>query len=114
MTGSENADDIEVCDKGAALDMDELSEDALEEAPSEHFELDVTAPDERLDKVLARLMPDVSRARIQKWIEEGAVCVNGEKAASVRQSWPKPGRFTIFPATERTFSSEKTTCKTTI
>ena len=85
MTGSENADDIEVCDKGAALDMDELSEDALEEAPAEHFELDVTAPDERLDKVLARLMPDVSRARIQKWIEEGAVCVNGEKAASIRQ-----------------------------
>ncbi len=85
MTGSENADDIEVCDKGAALDMDELSEDALEEAPAEHFELDVTAPDERLDKVLARLMPDVSRARIQKWIEEGVVCVNGEKAASVRQ-----------------------------
>ena len=27
----------------------------------------------------------MSRARIQKWIEEGVVCVNGEKAASVRQ-----------------------------
>ena len=32
---------------------------------------------ERLDKVLASLMPDVSRARLQKMIESGAVKVNG-------------------------------------
>ena len=30
---------------------------------------------ERLDKVLANLMPDVSRARLQKLIEEGQVCL---------------------------------------
>ena len=37
---------------------------------------------ERLDKALARLMPDVSRSRLQQWVAEGAVRVNG---ASVRQ-----------------------------
>ena len=28
---------------------------------------------ERLDKVLAQLMPKVSRARLKTWIEQGAV-----------------------------------------
>jgi len=32
---------------------------------------------ERLDKVLARLLPEVSRATIQRWIEEGRVSVDG-------------------------------------
>ncbi len=31
----------------------------------------------RLDQALARLLPQYSRSRIQKWIEEGAVLVNG-------------------------------------
>ena len=37
--------------------------------------------DERLDKALAQLIPDVSRSRLQQWIVAGAVRVNG---ASVR------------------------------
>ena len=40
---------------------------------------------ERLDKVLAQLMPAISRARLQMWIEQGAVSVNGETAKKVRQ-----------------------------
>jgi len=32
---------------------------------------------ERLDKALARLMPEVSRSRIKEWIEQGAVRLNG-------------------------------------
>ncbi len=39
----------------------------------------------RLDKALAQLMPDVSRSRLQQWIEAGAVRVDGA-AASVRQA----------------------------
>ena len=39
---------------------------------------------ERLDKVLAQLMPKVSRARLKTWIEQGAVSVNGEVADKVR------------------------------
>jgi 23S rRNA pseudouridine1911/1915/1917 synthase len=33
---------------------------------------------ERLDKTLAALLPDVSRATIQRWIEEGRVWVDGK------------------------------------
>lgn len=39
---------------------------------------------ERLDKVLARLMPSVSRARLQTWIEQGAVTVNGVTVEKIR------------------------------
>lgn len=40
---------------------------------------------ERLDKVLATLMPEVSRARLQKLIEEGNVELNGDVCTKVRQ-----------------------------
>ncbi len=33
---------------------------------------------ERVDKVLARLLPEVSRATVQRWIEEGRVQVDGK------------------------------------
>jgi len=33
---------------------------------------------ERVDKVLARLLSDVSRATVQRWIEEGRVLVDGK------------------------------------
>jgi len=40
--------------------------------------LEVGQRRERLDKVLARLLPEVSRATIQRWIEEGRVSVDGK------------------------------------
>ena len=40
---------------------------------------------ERLDKVLASLMPEVSRARLQKLIETGGVEVNGRVVEKVRE-----------------------------
>lgn len=49
------------------------------------FELPLKTMPERLDKVLARLMPDHSRSRLQAWIESGHVKVNGQ-AARVRQT----------------------------
>ncbi|MEB2401465.1 MAG: RluA family pseudouridine synthase [Alcaligenaceae bacterium] len=45
-------------------------------APLE-FRLPIGAAPERLDKALARLIPEHSRARLQAWIEEGHVLVNG-------------------------------------
>ncbi len=39
----------------------------------------------RLDKILAQLLPEHSRSRLQGWIEDGHVRVNGEAAASVRK-----------------------------
>ena len=53
-----------------------------EEAP--FFVLSDEHSGERLDKVLAQLLPSVSRARLQSWIEQGAVTVNGEPVQKVR------------------------------
>jgi 23S rRNA pseudouridine1911/1915/1917 synthase len=41
------------------------------------FLLSEGQPRERLDKVLARLLPESSRATLQRWIEEGRVTVDG-------------------------------------
>lgn len=78
-------------------DTDIETED-LETTESEVFQLPLTALPERLDKVLARLMPQHSRARLQAWIEGGHVHLNGQPAR-VRakagsgdriQVWPQP------------------------
>jgi 23S rRNA pseudouridine1911/1915/1917 synthase len=42
------------------------------------FVLGAEQQPERVDKVVARLVPGVSRASIQRWIEQGRVLVNGE------------------------------------
>lgn len=53
-------------------------EPAFSGEPAENLEWVVPARTSgRLDKVLAELMADVSRSRIQLWIEAGAVTVNG-------------------------------------
>lgn len=48
---------------------------------SEQIDVDVVVPVElsgnRLDQVLAELLPDYSRSRLQQWIKQGAVKVNG-------------------------------------
>jgi 23S rRNA pseudouridine1911/1915/1917 synthase len=41
------------------------------------FELPFSAAGRRLDQVLAEVLPEYSRSRIQKWIDAGAVRVNG-------------------------------------
>jgi 23S rRNA pseudouridine1911/1915/1917 synthase len=47
---------------------------------SEHLTLKVPAElaGQRLDQALAQLFPDYSRARLQQWIKEGQVLVNGK------------------------------------
>lgn len=42
-----------------------------------HFVLPSSQSRERLDKVLSELLPDTSRATLQRWIEEGRVTVDG-------------------------------------
>lgn len=44
-----------------------------------------TSPSGRLDKVLAELLPDVTRASVQRWIAEGRVLVDG-RAPKARQN----------------------------
>jgi 23S rRNA pseudouridine1911/1915/1917 synthase len=53
-------------------------EDADETAPALSFGVDARHAGERLDKALAALLPELSRSRLQQWIGEGAVRVNGQ------------------------------------
>jgi len=54
------------------------------------------AAGERLDKALAALLPDLSRSRLQQWIDDGAVRVDGA-AARVRQILSGGERIDIVP-----------------
>ncbi len=60
------------------------------------FELPMDALPERLDKALARLVPEHSRSRLQAWIESGHVLVNNA-AARVRQPVGPGDRLLVFP-----------------
>jgi 23S rRNA pseudouridine1911/1915/1917 synthase len=51
---------------------------------------------ERLDKVLAKVFPEFSRSRMQGWIEEGRVLVDGARA-KVRQAVPLDATITLTP-----------------
>ena len=64
-----------------------------------HLTVPQGAGGERLDRVIAQLLPDYSRNRLQTWIEEGRVSVDGAS---------RPGKYRLFggealqvtPATE--------------
>lgn len=68
----------------------------LDEPEDELRELEVPdALSGRLDKVLAQLLPQHSRGRLQGWIEAGHVTINGEVVTSVRKAvWPSD-RLTV-------------------
>lgn len=63
-------------------------------APLE-FELPLSALPERLDKVLAGLIPEHSRSRLQGWIESGHVLLNGQPAR-VRQMAHPGDRLLVY------------------
>ena len=41
----------------------------------------------RLDQVLSKLLPEYSRSRLQQWIRDGLVSVDGDTAESKRKIW---------------------------
>ncbi|HCY62546.1 MAG TPA: RNA pseudouridine synthase [Oxalobacteraceae bacterium] len=53
--------------------------EGVESAPIE-LRLSVDAGGERLDKVLSKLLPQYSRSRLQQWIEDGHVSLDGQPA----------------------------------
>lgn len=53
------------------------------------FELPFSQVPDRLDKVLALLIPEHSRSRLQAWIEAGHVLVNGQVARVRQQVYPR-------------------------
>jgi len=65
-------------------DLDELDELLGSENERAPIELTLTPADcgERLDKVLAKRVPQFSRSRIQQWLEAGHVNVDGKQAQS--------------------------------
>ncbi|MFJ1301388.1 RluA family pseudouridine synthase [Pseudomonadota bacterium AL_CKDN230030165-1A_HGKHYDSX7] len=62
-----------------------VSAEALSDDEPQLLTVPETVRADRLDKVLAGLLPDHSRSRLQGWIEDGHVQVNG-KPAKVRQT----------------------------
>jgi 23S rRNA pseudouridine1911/1915/1917 synthase len=41
----------------------------------------------RLDQVLARMLPEYSRSRLQEWVTQGQVTLNGEPATTKQKVW---------------------------
>ena len=78
-----------------------IPEDILADAEPQVFRITDEMPLERLDKVLAQLVPHHSRSRLQAWIEGGHVLVNG-KTAKVRQTLREDDLVTVYeqPAPE--------------
>lgn len=62
-----------------------------------HYQISLSAMPERLDKVLAQLMPDHSRSRIQAWIEQGHVLVNEQAVLRIRHQALPGDRIKVWP-----------------
>lgn len=62
-----------------------------------HYQISLSAMPERLDKVLAQLMPEHSRSRIQNWIEQGHVWVNGQPVLRIRHQALPGDRLQVWP-----------------
>ena len=64
------------------LDLEEIDQDQSEQFAQPAEIIAITLPDsvcgDRLDKVLSKLVPQYSRSRIQQWIEDGHVQVDGK------------------------------------
>jgi 23S rRNA pseudouridine1911/1915/1917 synthase len=71
-----------------------ISDDALPDDESQLFRVTDNQALERLDKVLAQLVPQHSRSRLQTWIERGHVLVNGQPA-KIRQTLHEDDLITV-------------------
>lgn len=56
----------------------DIVKESSSDAGLRQFNYPFSAMPDRLDKILARLLPEHSRSRLQDWIEAGHVLVNGE------------------------------------
>ncbi|HJS75086.1 MAG TPA: RluA family pseudouridine synthase [Vicinamibacteria bacterium] len=61
-----------------------MSPEKAESERKESFEVEESAVGMRLDAALTRFLPDVSRARSKRWIEEGRVRVGGRPVKASR------------------------------
>jgi 23S rRNA pseudouridine1911/1915/1917 synthase len=72
-----------------------LNADNLPEDEPQLFTVVDGMPLDRLDKLLAKLIPEHSRSRLQTWIEQGHVLVNG-KTAKIRQSLREDDLIAVY------------------
>lgn len=79
-----------MCDTSADKEENDPAEEPLE------YRLGAIAASDRLDKIIARLLPRHSRSRLQGWIESGHVLLNG-KPAKIRQTAGAGDVITVYP-----------------
>ena len=72
-----------------------ISDDALPDDEPRLFRVADNQALERLDKVLAQLVPQHSRSRLQTWIERGHVLVNGQ-SAKIRQTLHEDDLIVVY------------------
>jgi 23S rRNA pseudouridine1911/1915/1917 synthase len=58
----------------------------------------------RLDQAMQRLLPDFSRSRLQSWINQGLVRVDGQAAAAKRKVWGGESVTATIPALPETLA----------
>ena len=85
----ENESDYNAWDEEWAVNAQNL-------APIE-IAVNVEASGKRLDAALAILLPDYSRSRLQKWLKDGAVVVNGAVAESPREKVYEHDQLIVTP-----------------
>jgi 23S rRNA pseudouridine1911/1915/1917 synthase len=78
------------------IDDQEEGDDITLEADSIELRLRSDSCGERLDKVLAKLVPQYSRSRIQQWIEAGFVTVDGQ-ASRIKMTMLGDESIVIYP-----------------
>ncbi len=86
----------------------DIAKESLTHAKPLEFELPFRSLPERLDKVLARLIPEHSRSRLQAWIEAGHVLVNGQPGR-IKQTVNPGDKLTVWeqlPPESLAFSPE--------
>ena len=71
-------------------------DEILTEQEPVRFVLSLGEGGERLDKILARRLPQYSRSRIQRWIADGHVTVDG-RPAQVRQNMVGDETIAVWP-----------------
>ena len=68
-----------------SIDSHDDLDDSASTLEAVEFEMPLSFSSDRLDKVLATLLPEHSRGRLQQWISDGWVRVNDQEA-KVRQT----------------------------
>ncbi|WDZ94606.1 RluA family pseudouridine synthase [Herbaspirillum sp. WKF16] len=80
ITNAEQAVKTDLPDDDEFIEGEDAADESSAGLAPISLRLDDDAIGQRLDKVLSGLIPDFSRSRIQQWIEDGHVTVNGAPA----------------------------------